>query len=186
MRQIDPQTREQVRRALEGDSNDAEHDALAAIAEELGIDWYPDEQRKELVDALTAAGEPCLAQQVRAGESIASITVTVEDAGKQAALALIEDHTPQAVIPTTPPAGLAMTVELLGEAEGDDDGQRVLARHQVVGDSATFGFGDEHSGPHLSVGSDFYTYNDGVNPGLWLDRTLYEASGFTVQFHPPA
>ena len=185
MRQIDPQTREQVRRALEGDSNDAEHDALAAIAEALRIDWYPDEQRQELVDALSAAGEPRLAEQVRAGESIANITVAVQDAGKQGALALIEHHTPQAVIQTTPPAGPTMTVELLGEAEGDDDGQRVLTRHRVAGDSATFGFGDEHGGPHLSVGSDFHAYNDRVNPGLWVDRTIYEASGFTVHFHPP-
>jgi hypothetical protein len=31
----------EIRRALEGDSNDAEHDALVSVAEHLGIDWTP-------------------------------------------------------------------------------------------------------------------------------------------------
>jgi hypothetical protein len=33
----------QIRRALEGDSNDAEHDALVSVAEHLGIPWTPPE-----------------------------------------------------------------------------------------------------------------------------------------------
>jgi hypothetical protein len=31
--------RDEIRDALEGDSNDAEHDALAMVAEVLGIEW---------------------------------------------------------------------------------------------------------------------------------------------------
>ena len=32
---------EDIRAALEGDSNDAEHDALSAVASSLGISWTP-------------------------------------------------------------------------------------------------------------------------------------------------
>jgi len=31
----------EIKRALEGDSNDAEHDALVGVAEHLGVDWTP-------------------------------------------------------------------------------------------------------------------------------------------------
>lgn len=31
--------RDQIKDALEGDSNDAEHDALAMVADVLGIEW---------------------------------------------------------------------------------------------------------------------------------------------------
>lgn len=31
----------EVKRALEGDSNDAEHDALVAVAEHFGLDYTP-------------------------------------------------------------------------------------------------------------------------------------------------
>jgi hypothetical protein len=34
----------QVKDALEGDSNDAEHDALVSVAEHLGIDWTPPDE----------------------------------------------------------------------------------------------------------------------------------------------
>lgn len=40
---IDDDLREQIKSALEGDSNDEEHDALAAVAEALGISWSPEE-----------------------------------------------------------------------------------------------------------------------------------------------
>lgn len=36
---ISEQTRAEVKAALEGDSNDAEHDALVSVAGELGISW---------------------------------------------------------------------------------------------------------------------------------------------------
>ena len=38
----DTELHAQIKAALEGDSNDAEHDALAAIAEELGIEYDPE------------------------------------------------------------------------------------------------------------------------------------------------
>jgi hypothetical protein len=31
----------EIKEALEGDSNDAEHDALVSVAEHLGISWQP-------------------------------------------------------------------------------------------------------------------------------------------------
>ena len=37
-KQVSPETAEAVRTALRGQSNDAEHDALAAVAEDLGLD----------------------------------------------------------------------------------------------------------------------------------------------------
>jgi hypothetical protein len=33
--------RDEIKAALEGDSNDDEHDALAAVAEVLGVSWRP-------------------------------------------------------------------------------------------------------------------------------------------------
>jgi hypothetical protein len=40
---IDPALAAEIKAALEGDSNDAEHDALVSVAEHLGIDWQPPE-----------------------------------------------------------------------------------------------------------------------------------------------
>lgn len=39
--------REEIRAALEGDSNDAEHDALVSVAEAFGIKWTSHEDRED-------------------------------------------------------------------------------------------------------------------------------------------
>jgi hypothetical protein len=41
-RVVSTTTRAEVKAALEGDSNDREHSALAAVAGELGIEWDPE------------------------------------------------------------------------------------------------------------------------------------------------
>lgn len=38
---------DEIRAALEGESNDAEHDALVMVADGLGIEWVPFEERED-------------------------------------------------------------------------------------------------------------------------------------------
>lgn len=38
---------DEIRDALEGESNDAEHDALESVASALGIDWTPFEDKED-------------------------------------------------------------------------------------------------------------------------------------------
>ena len=87
--QIDASTRAQIARALEGDSNAAEHDALAAIAGELQIPWCTPEDREDLATALEAIGRQELAVQVHAGESLDAISALAKERQDPAAAALI-------------------------------------------------------------------------------------------------
>lgn len=49
-----------IREALEGDSNDAEHDALVAVAQHFGIEYISEDDREtwktEVADDLTRLG----------------------------------------------------------------------------------------------------------------------------------
>jgi hypothetical protein len=47
---VDEDLRAEVKAALEGDSNDAEHDALDAVAGALGIDWISFEDKEVASD----------------------------------------------------------------------------------------------------------------------------------------
>lgn len=61
---------EGIRDALAGDSNDAEHDALVAVADALGITWVPFEEREDAEEAAKerATCSTCLARTYRGNE----------------------------------------------------------------------------------------------------------------------
>jgi hypothetical protein len=59
---------EVVRDALEGESNDAEHDALVAVAEAFGIRYTPD-----LAEEVEDLGWPSVADDLREGVSRATV-----------------------------------------------------------------------------------------------------------------
>jgi hypothetical protein len=40
----------EIKDALEGDSNDADHDALVSVAQHLGLEWTSYEEREELTE----------------------------------------------------------------------------------------------------------------------------------------
>ncbi len=46
----DEHLHEQITQALEGDSNDADHDALVSVAQHLGLKWISYEEREELAE----------------------------------------------------------------------------------------------------------------------------------------
>lgn len=48
---VDPTLVDEIKAALEGDSNDDEHDALASVAEALGIEWTPFDDLEDDEDA---------------------------------------------------------------------------------------------------------------------------------------
>lgn len=63
---MDDYLKDLIRAALEGDSNDAEHDALVAVAEALRIDWTPAESERHLTDDEAAKLTELAAAAVRA------------------------------------------------------------------------------------------------------------------------
>jgi hypothetical protein len=70
---IDPGLENTIRQALEGDSNDAEHDALVEVAGHFGIHYTPD-----LAEEVEDLGWPSVADDLRDGVDKATILARLD------------------------------------------------------------------------------------------------------------
>jgi hypothetical protein len=181
MAHLDHHTRAHVRRALEGDSNDDEHEVLVDLAQAHGIYWYSPETREELEAVLADAGFPRLAERLANGATIDAVRAGAHQEQHSRAREIFEELAP--ALPADDPPDGDQPPRLVVRLLGDDD--EPLAEFTPAGDKVMYSCGDEDEGAALGAPGQPFAWNDRVNPGLWVDGELHDPTGFVVELRLP-